>query len=265
MFSGCSAKTLNTSEPNYWKKQRPRSTIRHHNGSSSSKNPYKLENAALKIEIKQLKHDLESMKSLFSQLVSKTRKLLSPSPPKWLSTAKAQTAECRSYLTQLEDHFNKSAIEHVNNSQRLKQKLSEVMEQYCMELEQENANLRQILGISRQVDMDVEQRIRQLETEYQKTKDQLLEPAEQEGVKEMLEKAVGDALKRKEKKENEAQQKSEDVNDPSSHLLPNKEAAHKNMKPKTAYLLGSPDSSDEEEDEEEQVSVVKNVESKYLL
>lgn len=260
MFSGCSAKTLTTSEPNYWKKQRPRSTMRQQD-SGNSHNAYKLENAVLKLEVQQLKYDLESLKSLFTQLVSKTRKLLMPDSPSWLSSAKAYTAECSTYLSQLETHFSKRASDHQQNSQRFKEKLGEIMELYCAELEQENAKLRDMLGISRDVDRDMEQRIKQLELEYVGTQ----ESVEQEGVKNILEKAVGDAKKRKEKKETEVQQRVENVNDPSSHLLPNKEAAHKNMKPKTAYLLGSPDVSDEEDEEDEEVDVVKNVQSKYLL
>lgn len=76
----------------------------------------------------------------------------------------------------------------------------------------------------------------------------------------MLDKAKSEAQKRIIKKTNEVKKQSIDKTD---HLLPNKEAAHKNMQPKAMYLLGSPDDSDESEDEDE--VEVKGVQSKYLL
>jgi hypothetical protein len=58
--------------------------------------------------------------------------------------------------------------------------------------------------------------------------------------------------------------------DSKINVLPNKEAAHKNMKPKTAYLLGSPENSDSEEDEDDdddggEPTIKNKFQGKFLL
>lgn len=56
--------------------------------------------------------------------------------------------------------------------------------------------------------------------------------------------------------------------DSKINVLPNKEAAHKNMKPKTAYLLGSPENSDSdegEEDEDGEPTIKNKFQGEYLL
>ena len=134
----------------------------------------------------------------------------------------------------------------------------------------ENQNLRRILLIRGdeennylKIKSDLVEMERQNIIEYSS----LNEDFNREGlnVKLMLEKAISNTQKRKMRHEI-AQENIIDIPGNNVHLLPNKEAAHKNMKPKTVYLLGSPDGSDEEEeDEDEQQDVVKNVKNQYLL
>lgn len=167
--------------------------------------------------------------------------------------------------------------------QKLTQKFTEFYNTFCTDLLLENQNLRALLRIKNTEDQrlkDVEEKIRLCEFDLEKGNSQSSNHHEEhtndnnedntDQLKSMLEKAITDAKKRKNKKEHSHRIESENTSDsnPNVHLLPNKEAAHKNMKPKTTYLLGSPDDSEEdeeEEDEEEAETVISGVQSKYLL
>jgi len=144
-------------------------------------------------------------------------------------------------------------------------------DQFCSIME-ENQKLRNMLKISQNEKehlKEFEQKIRELELQSDDTKaEQALDDTQAESIDNIhsvLTKAIHDAKKRKHKQVNESKSKQPSSSiDSEKHVL-NKEAAHKNMKPKTAYLLGSPDNSDEEEEEEEEATISTSHQGKYLL
>ena len=102
----------------------------------------------------------------------------------------------------------------------------------------------------------------ELEQEMDNSPKNSEDPLDSSELSELLNKAVLETKKRVSKKEHHREISNTETE--NSGII--KEAAYKNMKPKTAYLLGSPDNSDEEEEEEQEVEpLIKNVESKYLL
>jgi hypothetical protein len=149
-------------------------------------------------------------------------------------------------------------------------KLSSFYDLMFEQIVTENETLRQLLSIHNTEEHNFTKLQNELaDLESESSKKYLLNDEnfdnEDVSVKSMIDKAINNTHKRKIKhdleQENLIETPGTDV-----YLLPNKEAAHKNMKPKTVYLLGSPDASDEdEEDEEETQDVIKNFKSEYLL
>lgn len=167
-------------------------------------------------------------------------------------------------------------VEQISNSTENKwinQLIAKLSSFYDLMFEQiitENQTLRNLLSIHNSEEHNFEKLKNDLsELEKKSFKDyELMKEefeSEETNVKLMIDKAINNTQKRKIKHEME-QENIIETPGSNVYLLPNKEAAHKNMKPKTVYLLGSPDGSDEEEeDEDESQDVVKSFKTQYLL
>ena len=126
----------------------------------------------------------------------------------------------------------------------------------------ENEKLRNMLKISQEWTI-TEKDLKDLESESFEYLSSENSDEQRLDLTKMISKAVTETKKRISKKE-----KGDELNNNkvTSCVTPDKIAAYKNMKPKTVYLLGSPESSDEEDEaEEREETVIKNVKSKYLF
>jgi len=167
-----------------------------------------------------------------------------------LNTAQEWSNQWQEYLKNIKTKLNYVKEDSYIKQDNFKTRLLD----YCKGVLEENENLRKMLNIQKEWRISDEKLIL-LEKEVN---DVLIEEKKSSSneLTNILTKAITDTKKRINRKE------INKTSDLDSGEVNNKEAAYKNMKPKTTYLLGSPDNSDEEEEDEDSD---QNEESQYLL